>query len=478
MSSRRSAVLAAICLIFIFALYHISNVPGTQVTAIPADDAKAATITKTEEKEKEKAPATTTAAAVASTKTGDGVLSPEVLTYFDQVFANEKPEPYAFPALKAQCEQTKWAEDDVYLQCGGMSAGLTSIMSQIKVCLKMAVETGSSIVLPAMPLRDSKDLQNFNFLNGDAYLTYEEWFDASHLFTQIGRVCPKMKILHPIQLDSTGSNGVAVKNKWNIDIGKAPGYRAFDSYFWAGRPFKTFFEQQYADLEGMASMAADKDDAKKGITVISLASSFLLFRITDDPTGQELRLWNDLGQLIRFRNGPRKIISELLPLMDRPFYGVHFRAENDTIWSSPENQLKLDLEALDKAWLKYGKPNEQKPFVYLACGDKKQVEMFAAAGKEKGWDVTHKWKLAHENAEVLKMIDDLAFDFQGAVDMGIMVKSHFFLGIQGSAFSSTVGNARDVTGRYRGSSFTVFDDGNARTHLFNDGDATSYACCL
>jgi hypothetical protein len=478
MSSRRSAILAAVCLVFIFALYHVSNVPGTSSTAAIGEPQEVP-VTTTTTTTNEKSPQTPPTSEKEISNSGE-VLSPEVLTYFDQVFSADKPNNYDFPALKAQCEHTKWAEDEVYLQCGGMSAGLTSIMSQIKVCLKMAVETGSSIILPAMPLRDSKDLQNFNFLNGDAYLTYEEWFDAGHLIQQVGRVCPKMKILHPIQLDGTGANGVAVQNKWSIDIGKAPGYHAFSSYFWAGRPFKTFFEQQFTDLEGMASLSPDRDETKKGITVISIASSFLLFRITDDPTGQDLKLWNDLGLLIRFRDAPRKIISQLLPLMDRPFYGVHFRAENDTIWSSPENQLKLDLEALDTAWAKYGKgkPDAKKPLVYLACGDQDQVEMFAKAGKAKGWEVTHKWKLAQGNAEILKMINDLAFDFQGAIDMGVMMKSHFFMGIQGSAFSSTVGNARDVTGRYRGSSFTVFDDGNARTHLFNDGDAATYACCL
>lgn len=62
--------------------------------------------------------------------------------------------------------------------------------------------------------------------------------------------------------------------------------------------------------------------------------------------------------------------------------------------------------------------------------------------------------------------------------MGVMVKSEFFLGITGSAFSSSIGNVRDRTGRYRGSSFLVWDDEGAHTHLFNDGDAGSYACCL
>jgi hypothetical protein len=338
----------------------------------------------------------------------------------------------------------------------------------------MAVEAGVGIVLPSMPLRDSTDLTQFNFLNGDAYLNYDQWFDAEFLKEQVKRVCPQMKIIHPDQLDSVW---FPVKHKWNIDIGKAPGYQQFSSYFWAGRPFKAWFDEEYAKLENLEQLNPSKEE-KKGITTVTIASNFLIFRITDDPTGQDLRLWNDLGHLIRFREAPRQIVQRLLAEIKRPFYGVHFRAENDTIWSSPDHQLQVDLDALDKAWALYGKPGQTKPLVYLACGDQGQIEKFVTAGQARGWEVTHKWALAQNNEETLKMINDLAFDFQGAVDMGIMIRSHFFLGITGSAFSSSIGNARDVTGRYRGSSFTVFEDGNARTHLFNDGDASHYACCL
>jgi hypothetical protein len=402
-------------------------------------------------------------------------LSPQVLKYFDQVFSVDKPADYDFPALRQQCEHTKWPENDVYLQCVGMAAGLTSIMSQVKVCLKMAVEVGTGIVLPSMPLRNSVNLTDFNFLNGDAYMTYDKWFDAEHLIEQVRRVCPRMKIVHPDQLDSPS---VPVKNRWNIDFASAPGYRPLSGHFWTGRPFKDFFEEEYARLEQLALLAPDRDDSRKGITVIRIESQFLMFKIMDDPTGQDLKLWNDLSHLIRFGEAPRKIVNELLSRITHTFYGVHFRVESDAIWSSLENQLSVDLDALDRAWAKYGTPDAQKPLVYLACGDQQQVEKFVSAGRARGWEVTHKWQLTASNSYTLEMISSLAFDFQGAVDMGVMIKSHFFLGVIGSAFSSTIGNARDVTGRYRGSSFAVYDDGNARTHLFNDGDASAYACCL
>ncbi|KFY93028.1 hypothetical protein V500_03949, partial [Pseudogymnoascus sp. VKM F-4518 (FW-2643)] len=405
------------------------------------------------------------------------------LAYFEQAFSATPPTPYDFPALKAQCARTKWREDEVYLQCGGMAAGLTSIMSQVKVCLKMAFEAGTGLVLPSMPLRDSDHLEEFNLMNQDAYMTYDEWFDAAHLVDSVKRVCPQMKMVHPSQLDTPE---FPVKHKWHIKLEDAKGYKQFQSYFWTGRPFATFFNEQYTRLTQLDSLSPHNKQTQegaaptKGLTVVKMSSNFLLFRITDDPTGQDLRLWNDLGHLIRFTQPTRELVAALLGHVTRPFYGVHFRVEADTIWSSLENQLKVDLDALDKAWEMYGTPGGEKPLVYLACGDQGQVAKFVEAGAARGWDVTHKWTLAAGDKATLSKIDALPFDFQGAVDMGFMVRSEFFLGITGSAFSSTIGNARDVTGRYRGSSLLLGKegDGGARTHLFNDGDASMYACCL
>lgn len=193
-----------------------------------------------------------------------------------------------------------------------------------------------------------------------------------------------------------------------------------------------------------------------------------------------------MAMLMRFLEKPRKIVKNLLTqAQGRPIYGVHFRAENDSVWNSAEDQMNKDLDALDKAYSLYASKDglTSKPLVYLACGDEQQMKMFVSAGASRGWEVTHKWDLARQikddGGQTVKMINELAFDFQGAVDMGIMTKAHFFMGITGSAFSNTVAHARDATGRYRGSSLREnWDDGGARSHLFADGVASSYPCCL
>ncbi|KUI62422.1 hypothetical protein VP1G_09547 [Cytospora mali] len=415
-------------------------------------------------------------------------LSPHVHTYFDQVFSAEKPPNYAFSALKAACTRAEWKEENrnVYLECEGIQAGMTSIMSEVKVCFKMAIDAGVNMLLPSMPLRDSVNLKNFNFMNESAYMTYDQWFDQDHLLASMARACPQMKIKHPIE---AGTASLPITNKWSMDIGTAPGFRMLSGYFWVGRPFKAWFDNELVRLRFLASanrkIPADDETTQitqptpeEGASIISIASQFLLFRLTDDPTGREVALWKDLSHLIRFKEEPRIITNRILSHIDRQFFGVHFRVEKDNMWSSFENQLKVDLDALDQAWAQYGSPGKERPLIYLACGDEGQIERFAEAGAQRGWTVTSKYGIAKDYPATLRMIKELPFDFQGAVDMGVMLESHFFMGITGSALSSTVGNMRDPTGRYRGSSLLYPDDGNARTHLFNDGDASGYPCCL
>jgi hypothetical protein len=425
-------------------------------------------------------------------------LSPHVHTYFEQVFSEERPRDYAFPALKAACERTKWEEHNknTFLKCDGINAGMTSIMSQVKVCLKMAIDAGVHLLLPDMPLRDSNNLLEFNLLNESAYMPFDQWFDQDHVLSSMSRVCPQMTIRQTRDVDTPA---MPVLNDWKMDIGSAPGFQMLSGYFWVGRPFKSWFDGELAALRFFSSVSPKHEEAlgggnagglppaatgppEDGATIVKIASQFLLFRLTDDPTGREVALWNDLSHLVRFTKTPRRLTNRILSHIDRrPYYGVHFRTERDNIWSSFESQLKVDLDALDQAWERYGSSSShgpEKPLVYLACGDEGQIQKFSEAASARGWAVTSKYDIAKDYPATLKMIKDMPFDFQGAVDMGVMLESHFFLGITGSAFSTSVANMRDSTGRYRGSSLVYPDDGNARTHLFNDGDAAGYPCCL
>lgn len=426
-------------------------------------------------------------------------LSTPAEIYFDQTFSLEPAEYYAFPALTKQCEQTEWIADmgvgTMYLQCDGIYLGLTSVISQVKSCFKMAVEAGMGVILPNIPLRDEYNLLNYNKGNPAADRNFGDWFDVEHLRLVMEQACPKMAIISPNNFSIAGGD-VQVHRNWFIDEHAARYFRERDGYFWAGKPFKEFFdmslnallaqpgaqEEFYRNPDGTISV----DD----VTVIAMRADFELFNLVNDATGHERHLWDELGRALRFRPEPRLIVDEMLDQLGRePYFSVHFRGEADNMWASPEEQILVDLEALDQAWemvkserMFKGYGDERRPPVYLACGDANSIQIFIMAGKAKGWNVTSKYDLASN--KTLESIAALPFDFQAIVDLGILVKSHFFIGIMGSAFSYTVANVRDVTSRYRGSSFDLADDQGARTHMFpnNDrnGDLTMerYACCL
>lgn len=93
----------------------------------------------------------------------------------------------------------------------------------------MAIEAGTGLILPTIPLRDSTDLKEFNYLNQEAYMPYDQWWDAKHLKEALGRACPRMKVLHPDQLSPDQADKITVKNEWEMDIYQAPGYHQFSS---------------------------------------------------------------------------------------------------------------------------------------------------------------------------------------------------------------------------------------------------------
>lgn len=506
--------------------------------------------------------------------------------YFDQTFSLQQPaHEYDFPALREQCERTTWktrntqaasSEDvssgdsdnnnnsatssrgraAVYLQCEGIYLGLTSVISQVKSCLRMAIDAGAGVILPNIPLRDADNLMAYNQGNPAAERAFGDWFDEAHLVGALARACPGLDVVAPRDLEGEdGGPVVRAEDHWAIDVHAARFFRERDGFFWAGKPFGAFFDEEFARLREERKAAGMVKDGEKtegeggaegelqrrrdargveaaagsgweweegrGPVVVGMRADFELFNVANDPTGHDRYFWDDLGRALRFLPEPRAIVDRLLRQISLgagagsdeqqqqqqpPYFAVHFRGEGDNMWASAEEQIRVDLDALDRAWALYGDDpaltgtaagggsssssskdkKRKKPPVYLACGDEGSLKAFVEAGKARGWEVTSKYALARAmgGTETHDMIEALPFDFQAIIDLGMLVRSYFFIGIMGSAFSYTTANVRDPLTRYRGSSFEVLDDGGARTHMFPNadrhGDATmeKYACCL
>ncbi|KAJ4421322.1 hypothetical protein N0V82_003833 [Gnomoniopsis sp. IMI 355080] len=339
-------------------------------------------------------------------------------TYFDQTFSLTPTGDDDFRALRKQCSHTKWLKENgngtVYLQCEGIYLGLTSVISQVKSCFKMAIEAGAGVILPNIPLRAKNNLLAYNQGNHDAERPFGAWFDETHLVESMQGACPGLDMISPQDIEQ---GRVEVQNEWSIDIHSARFFRERDGYFWAGKPFDAFFEENLRRLreehKNDQSRQDDGADDREGVhnqltrsthsgteavDVIGIRADFELFSVINDPTGHDRIFWHDLGRMLRFRPEPRMIVDQMLQQIgeDKSFFAVHFRGEGDNMWAAPEEQIRVDLDALDQAWETY-KHDEgvkyaggAKPLVYLACGDEESIQAFVAAGKERGWNVTSK----------------------------------------------------------------------------------------
>ncbi|ORY84241.1 hypothetical protein BCR37DRAFT_345463 [Protomyces lactucae-debilis] len=342
----------------------------------------------------------------------------------------------------------------------------------------MAVDAGANLVLPKMALRDSNDLTNYNFMNDSNHLPYRDWFDADHVISHLQAACPQMKVVE--------EDPKEWRYTLDVELEADPAFVLFRGVFWPGHPFRKFFDAQVArkieEWHGRLIFPVPE----KGATIVNVMSAFTTYKVTDDPTGETLRIWYELGHLIRFNERPRNLVSALMgKLAGGPFIGVHFRVEADAgSWAPVDEQIARVLEAAERAWKEYGWAKQgAKKVIYLACGDKDQINKFASAAR--GWNVVDKLSVARQwptktSDDIIHAIKEMPFDHQGSIDFGVMLKSSFFLGVMGSAFSYTVANARDPLSRYRGSSFDIQSTGarQAASHLFEDNEALAYSCCL
>lgn len=407
--------------------------------------------------------------------------SPTVQRLFEQSYDARDPPSFALSALQLQCGQTEW-HDQIYIQCGEIFAGLTSIMSEVKTCFKMAVDLGYNLVIPAMAIRDSESLTEYNIENEKLHLPFGDWFDEEHLVSRLTTACPQMKIA---RLDEHKQPKVKTKEIMEYDLKTLQYYSGWGRYAWTGNEWaKQIHDNVTARMTKSSFTGA-------GNTILKIPARMAFFSILDDSTGHDLKLWNELNYLMRLKPEARAVLARLLDTMAsiegmRPYYGIHFRVEKDSTdaWIKSGPQIQRIAQALEDAWAKYGHEGKMNKVAYVACGDQDEVEKLRQACNKSGWIITDKWTLAKSVAtgkdDLLKAIDGLPFDHQGMLDFGVLLLSEFFIGLTNSAFSFSIAHARDPRGRFRGSSLERMKDPDSRTaatHLFFDGEG-AYPCCL
>ena len=367
-------------------------------------------------------------------------------------------------------------------------------MSQLRVCLRMALEAG--VMMPAIAMRAAHELSNFNMFNKSAIHPFSAWFDEEHFISRLQDACPQMLIS-----DANKQPLVKMGPKVGFDLSSAEGYSMFDSWAWSGRTWHQLFWGTGGLPQSMqmyeAALMQLGLPAEGGPKLVSIYTPFLFFRVTQDIIGHDQRGWNEFNHLIRFRPASRRIVHQLMEALGNTrFFGVHYRGEKDKIWSSTEVQLDRNLQLAEEAWqirhqtrspggLATTQTRDLRRNIYLACGDENAIKEFKREAARRDWEVLDKDTLAREadaqlnkpsGVSLIDQINALPFDHQASIDLGLSIVSEFFIGFTGSAFSWTAANARDPLGRYRRPTLSRSWDEDALlagSHLFNDGETLS-----
>ena len=404
-------------------------------------------------------------------------LSSNVYTLFEQSYAVSAPDR-TLSAISEVCSETEWSED-IYIQCQDMFAGLTSIMNEVKTCFRMAMDLGYHIVMPTIAIRDKETLTDFNRENDKSHLPYDQWFDQDYFIQRMRKACPQMKVA---SLKSDKSVDLDLYQSLEFDIATLPMYSGWGLYAWSGNDWTQTVKQ---------NISASLTTHQGGPVVVEIAARMAFYAVVYDSTGMDLRVWNELNYIIRPTLQARTVLGQVLDAMQsipgvKPYYGIHFRVEKDSAgpWTKSDAQILRIIETLEKAYTLYNHAGKMSKVAYVACGDQGEIEKLRNAALQAGWIITDKYTLAKSasstSPNLLQQIEDLPFDHQGMIDLGVLLLSEFFIGLTNSAFSYTIAHARSPTARYLGSSLMNYKDVQIRqqaTHLFFEGEG-AYPCCL
>lgn len=393
---------------------------------------------------------------------------------FHQVYDDSNPSFHRLSNIAAQCGRTHW-HDQIYLECQDIAGGMMNVISSTKTCFKMAIDLGYNVILPTMKTRDGP------VKSATTHLSYGDWFDEEFLVSRLSLACPQMKVA---RLNEDKTPDLTIRSTMKFDIASLPHYSQWGYYAWSGNDWHAIV-QDYIDKE------VAKLELGFGSIIVPMTARQGFYSLTNDSSGHDLRVWNDLNYLMRAKAEIRTVIAQVLKIMDkipkaRPFFGVHFRVEKDVPegFVSAEEQRARLLDKLEEVWKTYRPEGRMIKIAYIACGDRDQLHMLREEGAKKGWFIADKRSMAGSNEETddraIRAIDALSFDQQGIADFGMLLLSEFFIGSTASAFSYSQAHARDPSGRYSGSSITRYNDADSRlaaSHLFMDGEG-SHPCCL
>ncbi|KAG0645609.1 hypothetical protein D0Z07_8526 [Hyphodiscus hymeniophilus] len=326
--------------------------------------------------------------------------------------------------IQELCANKSWTRN-VALQCVELSGGVSNVRQEILTCIRWTMEAGAALVFPQVKLRVASNASEVIYHKYGRFAEYDELFEREVLSEKLAEACPQMTIYQDVDslrqegpVDETGIFSI-VKHCRGREMGSC---------------IKSWIEEQRAS-EGK-------------IQLIDFDKAMAEYEVCND--GAEIA--DTFGQLVTFRKDTRYLASTILfELSSRfrlnidsssripsdAFVGVHLRTSADAVgknWLPFEKQVRLYKAEITK---------HNPPVVYVASGNLTSVNLFASSLGT--IPVVTKDQLL--TGDDLDLMNSLSWDQQAEVDLQVLLKSSYFLGMTDSSFSWAISNARRSIGK-------------------------------
>lgn len=321
----------------------------------------------------------------------------------------------------------------LYLQCHSdcgpdhtaICGGLNNARNRLQVCLRLALDLGSSIIIPTV--KTQRNLQRLTDYV-DTPACADLYWDIDFLEQELGAACPGLKVRRCGNVSGIDRERI-VQMEWRAPLSAG---------FHKGE-FKASVEEMLdSQALSLASSSAENP------LLVRFGDSIYAYNYTHDS---EQGLQKQLFRTLKYNPEFLKLGSQLrdAPELKDGYIGVHFRGESDwpLSFGSREEQIETFTREIEAASATGGAAEGIKT-VYISCGDAEAIETLRTPLSELGYRVYDKWALVSSRPGLSSQLENMEFDTMAIIDYPVLVEASFFLGVWMSTFSQTAAYTRTM----------------------------------
>lgn len=304
------------------------------------------------------------------------------------------PEP-----IQAVCKAQTWTEAR-WIVCEGTQGGSANTRNIVLNCIRKTIEAGAGFVLPRLHIRGAlNDPIHSLATGGMADLAFH--FDTDRLLARLALACPEMPVAQTIADVPNYSSARLVQTRWS----------------------------QLSDVPAATSEAPVIVYTPPKLFNWTLAERDAL------PFVQNFGL--SLSPATVFHQLANEVHDALVKDEGSGYMGVHLRLEADVgeVWATYDAQLAHVQAQLE---------HSSSDTVYIACGDRNAIARLSRnlTSTDESITVLSKWDVLSPAAA--RLLGEMAFDQRAWVDLLVLVRANYFVGVGMSSFSNLISLSRDA----------------------------------